>query len=115
MPILDGDIGLIWAGSDSGSTGSSAGAKPLTDAGDCGVLFLDKRGIPWYMHHVLAGTVDAPVTYKSFGVPLRAVMASHPGYFGESFIPSGLTASHQVGKLGSLTANNLNDAVRVSL
>jgi hypothetical protein len=54
LPILDGDIDLVSAGSDD----VSAGTKPLTDDGDCGALFLDEGGIPWYMHHVLGRSLS---------------------------------------------------------
>jgi hypothetical protein len=99
-PILDGDVFMVPPGS---------GDTQLTDDGDCGALFLDEKGIPWYMHHVVTGTVLEPVTYMSFGVLLRAVMESHPKFFGGRVPNSGTVASDQ--SSGGLYTNGKNIAL----
>jgi len=44
------------------------------------------------MHHVIVG--DSNV-FKSFGVPLSAIMESHPSFFGEDTAIRGAVVSHQ--------------------
>jgi hypothetical protein len=67
--------------------------KQLTEDGDCGTLLLDVQGAPWYMHHVIVGDSNG---FKSFGVPLSAIMESHSSFFGgDTAIQGAVMVSHE--------------------
>jgi hypothetical protein len=77
LPLLDGDMLIV-----SRALGV-VGQKAHTDDGDSGTLFLDKNGVPRYFHHVLTGTEEEPIVYKSAGVPFYSVLEAHPAYFAD--------------------------------
>ena len=78
-PLLEFDVGISHEG----------GIVPLTDAGDCGGIFIDKHGTAISMHHMLREYRDdcGKVTKsESFGVPMQRIVDAHPLLGGASSV-----------------------------
>lgn len=73
--ILKGDIKMLSRDTEGNEPD---GRKKLTELGDCGAVCADEGGTAWSIHHVL-GFKNG--TYISYGIPLPAIMDSHPKYF----------------------------------
>ena len=64
----------------------------LSDEGDCGMIYIDERGIPWAIHHTITRHDGV---YFSWGKSLAVIMSSHYQYFGIEGRQG--TAMHQLG------------------
>ena len=72
------------------------GTRPLTDAGDCGGIFIDKHGTAISMHHVLREFWEGGEVTKneSFGVPMQRIVDAHPLLGGTGPVPNAQGGSY---------------------
>lgn len=73
------------------------GTRRLTDAGDCGGIFIDKHGTAISMHHMLREYRDdcGKVTKsESFGVPMQRIVDAHPLLGGTGSVPNAQGGSY---------------------
>lgn len=103
-PILEED--LCIQSFDPNGQAQANGQVPLTDNGDCGMIFLDIYAKPWCMHHALFYRGSCR-EYLSCGVPFNKILESEVHY---DFLPHKDITSHQSSPISRSSSQKENYA-----